>query len=121
MNLGDFLFEAADGLKRGDHFDLETVEEAVEQMLDHLELACDQIEEEELPDGLESLEQAFFEAARLFSESADMLLLAVSEDIPELHTYVSSRAQDAIDTLRAIRQTVETQNSILVEELRGAE
>ena len=121
MKLDEFFFEAADGLKRGDYFEPEVVENAVDEILDHLEKTCERVEGEGMPEGLEALEGAFFEAAQLFSEAADLLVLAVHEDVPELHSFVSSRTQDALDTLRAVRQSVELQNTMLVEEIRSLE
>lgn len=121
MKLEDFFYEAADGLRRGDYFDPKVVENAVDELLDHLEKACQKVENEGMPEGLEALEGAFIEAAQLFSEAADLLVLAVNEDVPELHSHVSARAQDAVDTLRMIRQSVELQNTMLVEEIRSVE
>lgn len=114
MLLGDFLQEAAAALAAGDSLDPDQIEETALAIQEQLESLCERPDEP--LQGLESLDDALIEAASLYSEAVDLLVLAVVEDIPQLHTAVSERAQDATDTLRALRQSVELQCTMLAEE-----
>ena len=49
----------------------------------------------------------------MFFEAVDYLELAVEEDIPELADMISARTQDALDTLRQVRQQAQRQNHML--------
>ena len=121
MRASDFLFQAADALARGDLLDPEGTGQQVEAFQVHLEEICEQGEQNPSPEGLEALDEALVEAANLFSEAADLLMLAVNEDIPELATIIKERTQDAVDTLRALRQNAEQQTTMLTEEMPVSE
>ncbi|MBI3923981.1 MAG: hypothetical protein HY319_00420 [Armatimonadetes bacterium] len=114
--LSDFLQDAARCLKRGDQLDAEAIRKTAEEIHQRLEEVCAEAEARPSPPGLEGLDEALFEAAELFYEAVTLLVMAVEEDIPELASVVSERAQDAVDTLKALEQTVETQCTMIGEE-----
>lgn len=113
MTLPELLFAGVDALRAGDYLHKERMETILDSAREQLEDWLDKIEDEVALPGLEPLEAAFREAIELFFEAIDYLELAVEEDIPELADIVSGRTQDALDTLRQVKQQAQRQNQML--------
>ncbi len=113
MTLPELLFAGVDALRAGDLLQREQMEPILDSARDQLEDWLERLEEEASLPGLEALESAFREAVELFFEAVDYLELAVEEDIPELADVISGRTQDALDTLRQVRQQAQRQNQML--------
>lgn len=113
MTLPELLFAGVDALRAGDYLHKERMEAILDSAREQLDDWLDKIEDEVALPGLEALETAFREAIELFFEAIDYLELAVEEDIPELADIVSGRTQDALDTLRQVKQQAQRQNQML--------
>lgn len=117
MNLQDFLFTSVEFLRQGDILRLDELFPMLEAARDKLDDWALLIEQEPQPPGLEALDEAMLEALDYFSEALDYLELAASEDLPELADFVSSRTQDAIDTLRFVQKQAKVQSELLASEI----
>ncbi len=116
MTVQEFLFQAIQALRDGDHLDPSTTLPKLLEAKDQLEQWAEELEELPTLKGLEPLDEARFEVLELFNEALDLLELAVSEDIPELSELIANKTQDGIDVLRFCRQQIESQAEILEEE-----
>lgn len=103
-------------LRAGDLIRLDKLQPMLEMARDRIDQWATQIEDDPQPRGLEALDDAILEALDHFSEAIDYLELAVSEHLPELADLVSSRTQDAVDTLRHVSKQATRQNQMLAAE-----
>lgn len=113
MTISELLFSGVDALRVGDFLSPDRMAPILDDARDQLEDWLERLEQEPKLTGLEPLDSAFREAIEIFFEAVDYLELAVEENIPELADIISSRTQDALDTLRQVRQQAQRQNHML--------
>ncbi len=113
MTVSELLFAGVDALRVGDLLSPQRMAPILDAARDQLDDWLDKLEEQPVLPGLEALDVAFREAIEMFLEAIDYLELAVEEDIPELADMISARTQDALDTLRQVRQQAQRQNHML--------
>lgn len=116
MRLQDFLFESVDTLRSGDLLRLDKLLPMLEAARERIDDWAAQVEDDPQPQGLEALDDAVLEALDYFSEALDYLELACAEHLPELADLVSSRTQDALDTLRHVSKQAQRQSQMLAAE-----
>lgn len=116
MTLRDTLLEACQILREGGTLD----SRALDQWQHELEQRYVEFEEElqnaALPAGFGSLEQLLQQSFGEFQEALEALRIAFEEDSPELAAWIQEKTQDADETLRQVRQSLEEYSSMLSEE-----
>lgn len=117
MTVDEFLYQAADSLRKGAFLDPEPLHVALENCRDILEAMVLSTEDNPSPQGLEAIDLALTEACEFLAEGLDLLELAVADDIPELASEILERAQDGRETLREVRRQAENHVQVLAEEM----
>ncbi|MEW6281103.1 MAG: hypothetical protein AB1758_20985, partial [Candidatus Eremiobacterota bacterium] len=79
----------------------------------------EELEADPAPEGLESIDDATREAANLYAEAAELILLSNTEVDPALAERALLCLQEAVDTLRMVRQKVDETHTMLEEETGG--
>ena len=113
MSLGQELRQAAELLRQGGTL-TELGQVHLEQQLQLRQEAL--LAELELPPGLDQVQELLHQTLEEYQEAWQALRLAFGEDTPELANWVESKIQEADDTLRLLRQTLNEFSHMLNEE-----
>ncbi len=113
MSLSQELRQVTELLRSGGSLTEEGLHHVESQLLRRQQ---DLLQELQLPVGLDQVQQLLSQTLEEYQVAWQALRLAFSEDTPELASWVEDKVQEADDTLRLLRQTLNDFSHMLNEE-----
>jgi hypothetical protein len=114
LTLRDAILDACQVLREGGAVLPEAIDHLEEQLEERKTCLLDQLGP--FPAGLESLQTLLEAALTQFGDALQALRLASEDDAPELAGWIQEKTQDADESLRQVKQSLQDYSRMLSEE-----